>query len=62
MSIQVTIDGEAAEEVKKATNETGEPAGEIVSEGLAARKWLRENQGMVYIKQGNKFVEVELQK
>jgi hypothetical protein len=61
MTYTVDIDGEAAEEVRKSA-EAGESPGEIVSEALAIRKWLRESAGDLYIKRGSKFVEVAVTK
>lgn len=60
MTYNVEITGDAANEVQKIASQTGEGAGEIVSQALAALKWLRESE--VYEKQGSKFVEVALTK
>jgi hypothetical protein len=58
---KVEIKGEAAAEVSKAV-ETGASVGEVVSDALAARKWLTDNAkaGRLFIKDGSKFIEVTL--
>jgi hypothetical protein len=58
MTYNVEITGAAASEVEKVAAETGDTPGQIVSQALAALKWIRESE--VYEKQGSKFVEVEV--
>ena len=62
MTYTVTIQDGAAEEVEMAVKNGAGSLGAVISDALAARKWIRDNAkaGRLYIKQGNKFVEVTL--
>jgi len=57
----VELTGEAADEVEQAVKASGASPAAIVSDALAARRWVRENAaaGKLYIKDGHRYREVQ---